>query len=100
MVSSRRDVITGRPLAHSYIAGFRASLHGCAQLRRVYDRPQGLWEDWPGARRRRGDPCRYRVDDGAEARRCGWGWDQPWGRRRAWARSLRAWVRAREPLLL
>jgi putative transposase len=29
---------TGRLLARSYIAGFRASLRGCAEPRRVYDR--------------------------------------------------------------
>ena len=30
----------------------------------------------------------------------GWGRHQPWRRRRDWARSFRAWLGAREPLLL
>src|SRR6516162_1185306 len=70
----------------------------------MYDRWQVLWEDQSGVGRRRGDPCRCRVDGGAAARRCGWGlgWgrDQSWCRCRDRARSFRAWGRARKPLQL
>src|SRR5262249_34080903 len=99
MVASQRDERTERSLARTYIAGFRASIHGCVGLRRAYGRWQILWEDWSRAGRRRGDPYRCRVDDDAAARRCRWRWDQSWCRRRAWGWSLRAWLRAREPLL-
>ena len=57
-------------------------------------------KDWSGAARRCGDPGRYRVDDGAAARRCGWmgwGWDRLWRRR---PRSFCPRFRAREPALL
>src|SRR6516162_2830625 len=70
----------------------------------MYDCWQVLWENWSRAGHRSSGPYRYRVDDGAAARRCrrglGWRWHQPWCRGRARARSVRPWLRAREPLLL
>src|SRR6516164_4205124 len=62
----------------------------------INDRWQVLWKDWSWAGRRRGDPRRYRVDDGAAAcrrRRLGWGWDQP--RCRRWDRARRFCSRRR-----
>src|SRR6266851_863489 len=91
----------GRPYHHTSAASLPLlTRHGCAELRRVYDRWQVLWKDWSEAGRRRGDPCRCRVDDGAAARRCRRRWDQPWCRRRDRARSFRPRLRARKPLLL
>src|ERR1700757_720702 len=87
----------GKSFFRSYIVDLRASVQGCGELRRIYDRWKVLREDRSRVGHRGSDPCGCRVDDGTAARGCrwlGWGWDQSWCRRRAWARSLCPRVRS------